>query len=62
MEQGQANRTKATVEASGDLGDSNRLQMSSNIRELALFNLASKLRACDLTRSLGSSTLNADAC
>jgi integrase len=29
-----------------------RLQMSSNIRELALFNLAidSKLRACDLTR------------
>ena len=29
-----------------------RLQMSSNVRELALFNLAidSKLRACDLTR------------
>jgi hypothetical protein len=29
-----------------------RLQMSSNARELALFNLAidSKLRACDLTR------------
>ncbi|WP_408602565.1 tyrosine-type recombinase/integrase, partial [Paraburkholderia guartelaensis] len=29
-----------------------RLQMSSNIRELAMFNLAidSKLRACDLTR------------
>ncbi|MNT20325.1 Phage integrase family protein [compost metagenome] len=29
-----------------------RLQMSSNLRELALFNLAidSKLRACDLTR------------
>ena len=31
-----------------------RLQMSSNIRELAMFNLAidSKLRACDLTRLL----------
>ncbi|MGF6781526.1 hypothetical protein P3T21_006762 [Paraburkholderia sp. GAS334] len=29
-----------------------RLQMSSNVRELAMFNLAidSKLRACDLTR------------
>src|ERR1700756_130829 len=32
-----------------------RLQMSANIRELAMFNLAidSKLRACDLTRLLG---------
>ena len=34
-----------------------RLQMSSNVRELAMFNLAidSKLRACDLTRLQDSS-------
>jgi hypothetical protein len=35
-----------------------RLQMASNTRELAMFNLAidSKLRACDLTSTLATSS------
>jgi len=47
VEQGQAYWAEATAIRTG-------LQMTSNIRELALFNLAidSKLRACDLTRLL----------
>lgn len=52
VKQGQAHRPEAATEVGGNLGDSPRLEVSSNIRELATFNLAidSKLRACDLTR------------
>lgn len=53
MEQGQAHRPEASTEIGAEIwAICTRLQMSSNIRELAMFNLAidSKLRACDLTR------------
>lgn len=45
-------RPEATAEAQRDLGIRVRVQLSSRVRDLAMFNLAieSKLRACDLTK------------
>ena len=52
MEQGQTHWAKTAAKAPRNWAIQTRLQMASNVRELAMFNLAinSKLRACDLTR------------
>jgi hypothetical protein len=52
VEQGQLTGQKPPLKLPEIWAIRTRLQMSSNIRELAMFNLAidSKLRACDLTR------------
>lgn len=52
MEQGRLTRQKPPLKLREIWAIRTRLQMSSNARELAMFNLAidSKLRACDLTR------------
>ena len=52
MEQGKANRAEAAPKLPEIWAIRMRLQMASNIREFAMFSLAtvSKLRVCDLTR------------
>jgi integrase len=52
VEQGQAHWAEAALKLREIWAIRTRLQMASNVRELAMFNLAidSKLRACDLTR------------
>lgn len=52
MEQGKAHRADAALKLREIWAIRMRLQMASNTRQLAMFNLAidSKFRACDLTR------------